>query len=180
MIMVLPTNAVSCRHQPTTIENCRSTDMLSVCQQLGSPGILAGICHFTSHYLRRIICWAFLSTNLKKSKFQFWSRYIWLLGLAYQDGNTSSPITTEIRHLELNQFSDWPKLMGSDKWCHRNAGTMLCQLRYPFPLAPCMWQTNGGGKNKNEEPPKLPQTTPWLLCSSTYHSPEGVMQLRTG
>ena len=56
-----------------------------------------------------------------------------------QDGNTSSRVITEVKHLELNQLSDGSNLLGSGKYCCRKVSIMGCHLRFPFPLARCIW-----------------------------------------
>ena len=48
---------------------------------------------------------------------------------------------TKANRLELNKSSDISSLLGSCKCCHRKVGTMGYPLRYPLPLARCMWLT---------------------------------------
>ena len=47
----------------------------------------------------------------------------------YQDGNTSSPVITEVKHLVLYQSSDGSNLLRRGKCSRRKAGTMGCPLR---------------------------------------------------
>ena len=53
-----------------------------------------------------------------------------------QDGNTSSHTITEVKHLELNQFSDGSNSLGSGKCCCRMVRNMGCPFEIPFSLGP--------------------------------------------
>ena len=53
-----------------------------------------------------------------------------------QDGNTSSRVITEVKHLELNQFSVGSNFLRGGKCCCRKVGNMGCPFEIPFPLGP--------------------------------------------
>ena len=53
-----------------------------------------------------------------------------------QDGNTSSRVSAEVKHLGFSQSSDGSNLLRSGKCCGRKVGNMRCPFEIPFPLGP--------------------------------------------
>ena len=47
-----------------------------------------------------------------------------------QDGNTSSRVITEVKHLELNQFSVGSNFLRDGKCCCRKVGNMGCPFEH--------------------------------------------------